>query len=438
MNRRTAAGCWLPTVAAAIALVCAPAARAETVVERIKADGVIRCGGVSRPGLVGQSADGHVATGLYLDLCRAIGAALLGPEGRIEFRPYDSDSAFQRVRDAKDDLSFLDGSEILDQGLAGRTTPGPPVVFASTAAMVPGDSPVKSLADLAGKTICFYQGSNAHRNLEAWLAAHALDFARLGLMEYVELYDTYNAGVCEAEVGESGDLAVARLEGAGAKLKSRILPEPLAIFPIFAVTPARDPRWAAIVAWAIYTLQRAGRRFAAASSSRRRGGADWLMTEVTGMAKISAGILLFRKRPEGVQVLLVHPGGPFWAKKDDGAWSIPKGLADDNEDLLAAARREFFEETGARISGDFIDLGSYMQPGGKTVAVWACEGDFDTASLKSNGFLIEWPPRSGKTAEFPEVDKAGLYNLHEALQKVTTGQRPIIAAMAARPGACPS
>ncbi len=89
------------------------------------------------------------------------------------------------------------------------------------------------------------------------MAAHALDFARLGLMEYVELYDTYNAGVCDAQVGESGDLAVARLEGAGAKLKSRILPEPLAIFPIFAVTPARDPRWAAIVAWAIYTLQRA-------------------------------------------------------------------------------------------------------------------------------------------------------------------------------------
>jgi len=227
------------------------------VVERIKADGVIHCGGVSRPGLVGQSPDGHAAAGLYLDLCQAIGAALLGPEGQIEFRPYDSDSAFQRVRDGKDDLSFLDGSEILDRGLAARTALGPAVVFASTAAMVPGDSPVKSLADLAGKTICFYQGSNAHRNLEAWMAAHALDFARLGLMEYVELYDTYNAGVCDAQVGESGDLAVARLESAGAKLKSRILPEPLAAFPIFAVTPAHDPHWAAIVAWAIYALQRA-------------------------------------------------------------------------------------------------------------------------------------------------------------------------------------
>ena len=107
--------------------------------------------------------------------------------------------------------------------------------------------------------------------------------------------------------------------------------------------------------------------------------------------------------------MLVHPGGPFWAKKDDGAWSIPKGLVEDGEDPLTAARREFFEETGARISGDFIDLGSYKQPGGKTIAVWACEGDFDTASLKSNAFSIEWPPRSGKTAEFPEVDKAGWF-----------------------------
>jgi general L-amino acid transport system substrate-binding protein len=198
-----------------------------------------------------------VAAGLYLDLCRAIGAALLGPEGRIEFRPYDSDRAFDRVRDGTDDLSFLDGSEILGQGLAGRTTLGPPVVFVSTAAMVPGDSAVPSLADLAGKTICFYQGSNAHRNLEAWMAAHRLDFRRMGLMEYGELYDTYNARVCDAQVGEIGDLAVARLDEADARLKSRILAEPLATFPILAVTPASDPQWSAIVAWAIYALQRA-------------------------------------------------------------------------------------------------------------------------------------------------------------------------------------
>jgi general L-amino acid transport system substrate-binding protein len=235
----------------------ASSADAGAVIDRIRTDGVIRCGGVSRPGLVGQSPDGRIAAGLFLDLCRAIGAALLGPEGRMEFRPYDSDKAFDRVRDGTDDLSFLDGSEILDHGLAGRTTLGPPIVFVSTAAMVPGDSTVRSLADLAGKTICFYQGSNAHQNLEAWMAAHHLDFRRVGLMEYGELYDTYDARVCGAQVGEIGDLAVARLDDAGAGLKSRILAEPLATFPVLAVTPATDPQWSAIVAWAVYALQRA-------------------------------------------------------------------------------------------------------------------------------------------------------------------------------------
>jgi predicted NUDIX family NTP pyrophosphohydrolase len=155
------------------------------------------------------------------------------------------------------------------------------------------------------------------------------------------------------------------------------------------------------------------------------------------MPKTSAGVLLFRKRAEGVQVLLVHPGGPFWMKKDEGAWSIPKGLADEGEDLLAAAKREFFEETGVAISGAFIDLGAHKQPGGKTVVAFGCEGEFDPASLVSNTFTMEWPPRSGKTAEFPEVDRAEWYSIGEALQKVTKGQRPILAVLAEKLGATP-
>jgi predicted NUDIX family NTP pyrophosphohydrolase len=152
------------------------------------------------------------------------------------------------------------------------------------------------------------------------------------------------------------------------------------------------------------------------------------------MAKTSAGILLFRRRPEGMQVMLVHPGGPFWANKDDGAWSIPKGLTNEGEDLLAAAKREFFEETGMTIHGEFLALGAHKQPGGKTIVVWGCEGDFDTASLKSNTFSTEWPPRSGRTVDFPEVDKASWYCLDEALQKVTEGQRPIIGALTTKLG----
>ncbi len=156
------------------------------------------------------------------------------------------------------------------------------------------------------------------------------------------------------------------------------------------------------------------------------------------MPKTSAGVLLYRKRPGGVQVLLVHPGGPFWAKKDHGAWSIPKGLADEGEDLAAAARREFFEETGALVPGECIDLGTHKQPGGKTVVAFACEGEFDPAALKSNMFAIEWPPRSGKTAEFPEVDRAAWYSIDDALQKVTKGQKPIITALAGKLGARPA
>ena len=156
------------------------------------------------------------------------------------------------------------------------------------------------------------------------------------------------------------------------------------------------------------------------------------------MPKMSAGIVLYRKRPGGVEVLLVHPGGPFWAKKDEAAWSIPKGLAGAGEDLLAAARREFLEETGATVSDELIDLGAHKQPGGKTVAAFACEGDFDPALLKSNPFAMEWPPRSGKTAEFPEVDRAAWYSIDDALQKVTKGQKPIITALAGKLGATPA
>jgi general L-amino acid transport system substrate-binding protein len=232
-----------------------PLAHAGPIVDRIKSAGVIRCGGVPRPGLVSQSPDG-APSGLYLDLCRAIGAALLGPQGKIEFHLYDSDGAFARVANGADDLFFLDGSEIADHRLAGAATLGPAVYFVATAAMVHGPASIQKLSDLAGKSICFYQGEDAHLTLEASMAARRLDFVRMGYMEYGELHDAYNAGVCDAQVGESGDLAAARLEEHGAP-SSRILAEPLATFPVFALSPASDPQWSAIVAWEIYALERA-------------------------------------------------------------------------------------------------------------------------------------------------------------------------------------
>jgi predicted NUDIX family NTP pyrophosphohydrolase len=149
------------------------------------------------------------------------------------------------------------------------------------------------------------------------------------------------------------------------------------------------------------------------------------------MAKVSAGILLFRRQSAGLEVMLAHPGGPFWAKKDEAAWSIPKGLVDDGEDFLVAAKREFLEETGMTIEGKFLDLGAHKQPGGKTIVAWACEGDFDPGLLKSNTFSLEWPPRSGRMTEFPEVDRAAWYSIDEALVKINKGQKPIIAALQA-------
>ena len=139
--------------------------------------------------------------------------------------------------------------------------------------------------------------------------------------------------------------------------------------------------------------------------------------------KSSAGILLYRLRDGAVQVFLVHPGGPYWARKDDGAWSIPKGEAAAGADLLATAVTEFHEETGSRLEGDPVPLEPQKQPGGKIVHAWAVRGDIDASSIRSNLFAIEWPPRSGRTREFPEVDRAGWFDLAAARQKLLPGQR---------------
>jgi predicted NUDIX family NTP pyrophosphohydrolase len=143
---------------------------------------------------------------------------------------------------------------------------------------------------------------------------------------------------------------------------------------------------------------------------------------------ISAGLLLYRRRGPHLEVFLIHPGGPYWARKDAGAWSVPKGLVDAGEDELACARREFSEETGfdAPRSGSEHDLGTFRQPSGKRLHVWAIEGDCDPAALRSNLFEMEWPPHSGQTAHFPEADRGGWFDRAQALLKITTGQRPML------------
>ena len=150
--------------------------------------------------------------------------------------------------------------------------------------------------------------------------------------------------------------------------------------------------------------------------------------------KLSAGVLLYRTRDGVVEVLIAHPGGPFWARKDDGAWSIPKGEYSDGEDPWAAAQREFFEELALPVpAGQRVDLGSLKQPSGKVVIAFAIQGDLDVTDTRSNTFEIEWPRGSGAMREFPEVDRVGWVAVAQARTKMLTGQRPFLDRLMARP-----
>ena len=142
--------------------------------------------------------------------------------------------------------------------------------------------------------------------------------------------------------------------------------------------------------------------------------------------KLSAGIVLYRMRDGECEVFLVHPGGPFWARKDDGAWSIPKGEYADGDDPLTTAKREFREETSFEVGDNFRALSPLKQPSGKVISAWAVEGDVDSASITSNTFLLEWPPKSGKTQESPEVDRAMWCTIPTARIKLFPGQRPFL------------
>ncbi len=144
------------------------------------------------------------------------------------------------------------------------------------------------------------------------------------------------------------------------------------------------------------------------------------------MPNISAGLLLYRRRDRQIEVFLVHPGGPYWAKKDLGVWSIPKGIVEEGENLLDAAKREFHEETGFTASGPFQPLSPVKLRSGKTVHAWAAEGEVDAQAMKSNSFTMEWPPRSGHQHAFPEADRGAWYPLEEAEAKIAPGQGALL------------
>lgn len=157
------------------------------------------------------------------------------------------------------------------------------------------------------------------------------------------------------------------------------------------------------------------------------------------MPRTSAGVLLYRRRNSGIEVLVGHMGGPFWARKDDAAWSVPKGEYGAGEEPFAVALREFEEELGSPVpAGDFLPLGEVRQSGAKVLTVWAAEGDLDAAAARSNTFSLEWPPRSGRLQEFPEIDRAAWLPVDEARTKLVRGQVPLLDrlldVLAAEPG----
>jgi predicted NUDIX family NTP pyrophosphohydrolase len=162
------------------------------------------------------------------------------------------------------------------------------------------------------------------------------------------------------------------------------------------------------------------------------------MDRPTPRSRLSAGILLFREREGRLEVLLGHPGGPFFAKKDEGSWTVLKGEADPGEELPAVARREFAEETGQEPPDDtMLELGEIRQRGGKTVVAWALSGDLDPATARSNTFEMEWPPRSGRLREFPEIDRVEWFDLESARRKILPAQAPFLERLERAIGAIP-
>ena len=242
---------WL--LAGVLAVTSATPVWAGSVLDRVRAGGIVRCGAGERPGFAWAGADGRIA-GLAVDLCRAVAIAVLGPQGRVGFRLFGAARDYDAVRDGADDLVFLSGTEIVEEGLAPRVLPGPTVFIEALALMVPEASAPRRLEDLAGASVCFMVGSGAQRALEAAAEHQHLSFARLGFQENAEMLDAYDVQRCRAVAGEATQLAAMRLDGGVNHLASRILPQPLALYPVLAATGTGDGQWSALIAWVMDAL----------------------------------------------------------------------------------------------------------------------------------------------------------------------------------------
>ncbi len=245
----------LLSVLLVILLVCCSitASVAGSVADRVKARGFVRCGSTRRPGLADTDGQGRW-TGLNVDVCRGIAAAVLGSPGLIEYHEYETPKQFDAVRTLQDDVYFLTGSEIDEQELAGKIVPGPTIFVESHNVMVPSNSAVLHVGDLAGSTICFLIGSLTERSLSAYFDTFQKSWLPLPFSEVGEMNDAYNVQRCRAIAGEITNLAAARLNAGENHPAGRILSEPLSVFPVIAATGTSDAQWSAIVSWTVITL----------------------------------------------------------------------------------------------------------------------------------------------------------------------------------------
>jgi general L-amino acid transport system substrate-binding protein len=282
---------------------------------RVQSRGRVRCGSVERPGIAERDGAGQWR-GLAVDVCRALAAAVLGKAERFEYHIYETQSGYERVQGRTDDLYFLTGREIVEGKLIGALVPGPTVFIATDAVMVPGESPVQHMADLAGKGVCFMIADTAEQALGHYFGKAHLGWLRLPYSEHGEMEDAYAAQRCQAIGAENTELARIRTLPGQARLRSRILPEPLNVFPLVAATSMADGQWSAIVAWTVHTLIDA-----------ERPESDWFAGGARAMPIPAADLGLNADWQARVLQATGHYGD-IYARNlgDDSAYHLERGL----------------------------------------------------------------------------------------------------------------
>jgi len=237
----------------ALVLLLAASSASAATIDRVRAAGVLHCGGAPRPGLAALAADGGMQ-GLEVDLCRAVAAAVLGDGARIEFHPYALGQDFERLRRSDDAVAFVTGSELLANSLLDAVVPGPAVFHQTNGVMVAASSPARHLSDLAGTMVCAEPGTAPERTLLAYFHSRSAAISYSGWQEEEEMLDAFEVGRCPAVAMETTALAAQRADAAARGHPVRILPEPLSATPVLAVSGLDDARWAAVVAWTLQTL----------------------------------------------------------------------------------------------------------------------------------------------------------------------------------------